>query len=104
MALKVKCKCGTALKVPSAMADKKITCPGCDKAFVIPASRFNTAPKPVKAASAPASAVKAPPPKAAPAKKVAPVAKVPAADVMPASLDDELSSLTLLEHSESSFD
>ncbi len=104
MALKVKCKCGTALKVPSAMADKKITCPGCEKAFVIPAARFNAAPKTVKTASAPTSAVKAPPAKAAPAKKVTPVTKVPAADVMPASLDDELSSLTLLEHSESSSD
>ena len=104
MALKVKCKCGTALKVPSAMADKKITCPGCEKSFVIPSSRFSAATKPVKVATAPAAAIAAPEPKTAPPKKVAPVAKVPASDVMPASLDDELSSLTLLEHAESSAD
>ncbi len=40
MALKVKCKCGTMLKVPSAMADKRVTCPGCKKGFILPAAKF----------------------------------------------------------------
>lgn len=83
MALKVKCKCGTILKVPSAMADKKVTCPGCEKFFVIPASRFSTTPKQVKPA---------------------PAAAPPVPNVIPASLDDELSSLSLVEQTASSTD
>lgn len=45
MALKVKCKCGKALKIPATLAGKKIACPGCDKRFIIPASRFESAGK-----------------------------------------------------------
>lgn len=61
--LEVTCpSCGKGLKVPAALAGKKVKCKGCDTAFAVPA------PKPAKghAAAKPASP---PPPPAAPAKK-----------------------------------
>lgn len=58
MALRVKCKCGKTLNVPSKLADKKIACPGCKKPFRIPLAKFQSAGKPPGApqpAASPAS-------------------------------------------------
>ncbi len=44
MALRIKCKCGKSLKVSSKLADKKLLCPGCNRAFRIPAEKFKEAP------------------------------------------------------------
>ncbi|QDV92083.1 Rhomboid protease GluP [Phycisphaerae bacterium RAS2] len=61
MALKVKCKCGTMLKVPSAMADKRITCPGCQKGFILPAAKFAAMGGAAKPSAAPTRAATASP-------------------------------------------
>jgi hypothetical protein len=110
MALKVKCKCGTALKVPSAMADKKISCPGCEKSFVIPTARFHATPKAAASSAAlPAKSAAIKPPARAAAVSV-PAAKqlVPTVrtqtDPQPISFDEELSSLSIEGQSESSAD
>lgn len=42
MALRVKCKCGKALKVSSKLADRKMACPHCKRPFRIPAAKFRT--------------------------------------------------------------
>ncbi len=49
MALRVKCKCGKVLAVSSKLADKRITCPGCKKPFLIPLAKFLSAEKPAAA-------------------------------------------------------
>jgi hypothetical protein len=107
MALKVKCKCGTALKIPSAMADKKISCPGCEKSFVIPAARFQLKPNtaPAKPAAPPASPTLPNPTlgKTPVTKKLTP-ASPPKPEPQPISFDEELSSLSIEGHSESSAD
>lgn len=43
MAVRVKCKCGKLLNVPSKLADKKIACPGCKMPFRIPLAKFQAA-------------------------------------------------------------
>lgn len=43
MAIRVRCKCGKALKIPSQLAGKKVSCPGCQKAFRIPIEKFQAA-------------------------------------------------------------
>lgn len=68
MALRIKCACGKSLKVSSQLADKKLLCPGCKKAFRIPAEKFKTAaatpaqPVAVKKAAAPKPPTEAPVP------------------------------------------
>lgn len=111
MALKVKCKCGMMLKVPSAMADERVTCPGCKKGFILPAAKFaelggaakSSAAAPSRAASASSAApvrsatiprVKAEAP-AIDARSAASAPSVPHAepaelDLTPANLDVEL--------------
>ncbi len=65
MALRVKCKCGKLLDIPSKLADKRIACPGCKKPFRIPLAKFQSpgqaapaaAPSPARpSAAAPARA------------------------------------------------
>lgn len=70
MALRVKCKCGRKLSIPSKLAGRKLKCPGCQKAFRIPAERFETArrqaegkaARPAQAAARPAPALPEPTP------------------------------------------
>ncbi|HKQ48841.1 MAG TPA: hypothetical protein VJZ71_12290 [Phycisphaerae bacterium] len=78
MALRVKCKCGKVLNVSSKLADKRISCPGCQRPFTIPLAKFSAAVKPGLPAVKPAtsSAAAQPPPiihtAHAPALKLAP--------------------------------
>ncbi|MEK7326393.1 MAG: hypothetical protein AAB217_14175, partial [Chloroflexota bacterium] len=37
IAFKIKCKCGKMLGVPAALAGKKVVCPGCRRAYRVPA-------------------------------------------------------------------
>lgn len=64
MALRVKCKCGKILNVSSKLADKRITCPGCQRPFTIPIAKFQAAVKPGHPAAKPStsSAAAQPPP------------------------------------------
>ncbi|HVP12442.1 MAG TPA: hypothetical protein VMV94_14800 [Phycisphaerae bacterium] len=82
MALRIKCTCGKSLKISSQLADKKLLCPGCKKAFRIPAEKFRKA-----ESAASAAAAKAPP---APAKKAPPVAKPKAEAPLPAPVELDL--------------
>ncbi len=43
MAIRLKCKCGTSLKISAKLAGKKVNCPSCDKPFRIPIERFEAA-------------------------------------------------------------
>lgn len=62
--LDVSCpSCGKGLKVPAALAGKKVKCKGCDTTFAVPA------PKPAKAPAAAAKPAAPPPPPPAPEKK-----------------------------------
>jgi hypothetical protein len=88
MALRIKCKCGKSMKVSSALADKKLLCPGCKRAFRIPAEKFKRAaatpvpaPAPGPSASAKVSAAPSKPPAETPMP--APVEL----DLLPANLD-----------------
>ncbi len=91
MALRVKCKCGKSLKVSSKLADKKVSCPGCQRPFRIPAAKFEA--RRAKAAAsrraASGSAGKSParsrPPAPQPFNDPASAARA-----VPASLDDDL--------------
>jgi hypothetical protein len=82
MALRIKCKCGKSLKVSSQLADKKLLCPGCKKAFRIPAEKFKQA-----GAASPAPAAK---PQPAVAKKAPPVPKPKSEVPMPAPVELDL--------------
>lgn len=91
MALRVKCKCGKALKISSKFADKKISCPGCKRPFRIPAAKFKSAAKRPKETTDGQAA-----------QKPAAAAPIPAPldlDIQPANLDLELSGD--IQHSQS---
>ncbi len=91
MALRVKCKCGKALKISSKFADKKISCPGCKRPFRIPAAKFKAAAARAKKKAGERAA-----------QKPAAAAPIPAPldlDIQPANLDMELSGE--VQHSQS---
>ncbi len=89
MALRVKCKCGKSLKVSSKLADKRIACPGCQRPFRIPATKFEA--KRAKAArSAASGSVAKAPTRRTPATPKSFNNPTVAAGPVPASLDDEL--------------
>ncbi|MFH1419759.1 MAG: hypothetical protein ABII12_15915 [Planctomycetota bacterium] len=80
MALRIKCKCGKSLKIPTSLAGKKLACPACKKPFRISAEKFE------KAAAAPSAGkpgMKRATPKPAEAPMPAPVEL----DILPANLD-----------------
>lgn len=52
MKLRIRCKCGRVLGVPSNMAGRKLTCPQCEKPFRIPAEQFAAAARKVASANA----------------------------------------------------
>ncbi len=79
MALRVRCKCGKSMQIPTALAGRKLHCPGCNRAFSIPAEKFKPA-APKKPAS-PATA-----------KKPPAVAKPPPEAPMPAPVELDLHS------------
>lgn len=68
MALRVKCKCGKELQISSKLADKRVSCTGCGRGFVLPKARFEAA---AKSSASPAASPPAQPP-ARPAPRVAP--------------------------------
>jgi hypothetical protein len=82
MALRIKCKCGKSLKISSKLADKKLLCPGCNRAFRIPAEKFKAAPD---ATPATAAAVKKPPAPKPPTE--APVPAPVELDLTPEKID-----------------
>lgn len=43
MALRVKCKCGKVITVPSKLADQKLACPACQKPFRVSREKFEAA-------------------------------------------------------------
>ncbi len=71
------------LKVPSNLADKKISCPACQKAFRIPRAKFEAAERVTQQTTVPA-------PRSVTATAAAPAAVPVEANMMPANLDDEL--------------
>lgn len=80
MELRVKCSCGSGLKLSEKMADKVIKCPKCAKKFRVPLAKFQA-----KAAQGGAPAT--------PARKASqpsPAPAVAALDPIPVNLDDEL--------------
>jgi hypothetical protein len=79
MALRIKCKCGKSLKVSSKLADKKLLCPGCKKAFRIPAEKFKQA--------GPVSPAPAAKPQTAVTKKAPPKPKSEVPEAAPVELD-----------------
>lgn len=83
MALRIKCKCGKSLKVSSKLADKKLLCPGCNKAFRIPAEKFKEAPD---AAPARAAVIVKKPPASKPPTEVPMPAPVEL-DLLPEKID-----------------
>lgn len=92
MALRIKCKCGKSLKIPSSFADKKIACPACKRPFRIAASKFKTA-----AASAPPPKPQAKKPAAAPSET--PVPAPVELNIAPSNIDLDWSGE--IEHSQS---
>ena len=77
MALRVKCKCGKVLQVSSKLADKRVSCTGCGRAFVLPRARFEALAKPPSspaASSTGQSVSRSAPP-------VAPAPREPASDL-----------------------
>jgi len=83
MALRIKCKCGKSLKVSSQLADKKLLCPGCRKAFRIPAEKFKEA----SAAEAAATATVKKPSAAPKPPAEAPVPAPVELDLLPEKID-----------------
>ncbi len=80
MALRIKCKCGKSLKIPSTLAGKKLACPACQKPFRIAADKFK---KSASASAANEPKKKRTVPKPAEAPMPAPVEL----DIFPANLD-----------------
>lgn len=81
-ALRVNCKCGSALKILSDQADKVIKCPGCARKFRVPAAKFAAAAARRRSTICPKTSRKT---------ATAPVTpSSAAADPLPVSLDDEL--------------
>jgi membrane associated rhomboid family serine protease len=60
IALKIKCKCGKLLGVPAALAGKKVVCPGCRRAYRVPADKISATPSASNVTPSPAKS--APPP------------------------------------------
>jgi hypothetical protein len=85
MALRFKCKCGKSLKISSQLADKKLLCPGCKKAFRIPAEKFKKA-EPATAAKPQSAAAKTAPPAPKP-KAEKPVPAPVELDLLPEKID-----------------
>lgn len=83
MALRVKCKCGKALKISSKLAGKKLTCPACSRPFRIPAEKFKAAEAAAKLKTAA---------KRAPAQPKPPPAPIEL-DIQPTPLDQGLQNL-----------
>ena len=88
MALRITCKCGKSLKISSQLADKKLLCPGCKKAFRIPAEKFKRVEaKPPLAQAKPTPAAKAQP---AAANKTPPAPKPKSEVPVPAPVELDL--------------
>jgi hypothetical protein len=81
MALRIRCKCGKALKISSKLAGKKLLCPHCKNPFRITAEKFKAAEAAAKRrAAAKRGAPHRPRPPAAPPEPVR-------LDIQPTSLD-----------------
>ncbi len=81
MALRIKCKCGTSLKISTKLAGKRVDCPNCAKPFRIPIEKFKAAAQAAKRKAAQRTAE---------AKQAAPPEPMPAElDIQPANLDIE---------------
>lgn len=88
MPIPVTCACGATLRVPDAVAGRKVKCPKCTGIVAVPAAAAATAaPRP---ATASAAASKKAPSKAAPAPKAPPAPKPPAHVKEFAELPDHL--------------
>jgi hypothetical protein len=93
--LKIKCKCGKVLRVPEALAGRKVACPACKSAYRIPHEKFGlTAPPATPSRKAPVS-VSAP--AAAPAAVRAPKESPVDLDLPPIDPTATPSELNLLD-------
>jgi hypothetical protein len=82
VALRVKCKCGKLMKIPSAQAGKNLSCPGCKKVFRISPEKFK------QAGEAPRSAAgRSPPPVSPKPVAAAPTPMPEELDILPVDLD-----------------
>ncbi len=89
MVIRVKCTCGTSLKIPSTAADKVIKCPSCAKKFRVPAAKFKShAESP--AAKEPGRPNPTTPRHSPAAAQSKPSAGTPSPEPVPVNLDDQL--------------
>jgi len=87
VALRIKCKCGKVMKIPSAQAGKSLSCPGCKKVFRISPEKFKQASETLRAAAG-QSAVKKQPTRDPPKPAAESATLVPAElDILPVDLN-----------------